>query len=582
MEDVAELLDHGIDVWATLNIQHLESLNDDVARITGIRPAETLPDRVLELADEIELVDVPPADLRARLQAGKIYRPEIARRALDGFFKEGNLAALREIALRRAASHVDMHVRGWMRRTGIAGPWPAAETVLALVGPDLSADAVLRQAKRLADALHAPWAALHIEHAGQSEAAAVRIQAILKRATALGAEIDVRPSQGEDLVATLLAAARAHNATHLVIGRAPAPFWRRALGRTLSYQLQRRAHEFVLHVVPAPGLAPPAAPRPPRAARSAIWPWVATLAAIGAVTLAGVVFRNLLPVEAADMVYLAIVVAMAVRFGTGPAVLAAITGVFAWDFFFIPPLYQVTIERPRDLITGLVFLVVGLVTGQLAGRVRAEAALAGARIELLRRIASFSRKLGAAVSEADLLQTVAQDAAGLSGSAVILSGDEELTISAAAPEAPVLDDGSMAAARWCAAHSEITGKGTATLPYSSWRFMPLQTARGTVGVLGVQPADTESGTAAQMLHSLTDQAALAIERVRLIADQARAAALLDTQALRTALLASLGHDLRTPLAAIRARPARCALPGTSCRRKRGRICWQASSRMSAA
>ncbi len=548
-EDVAELLANGIDVWATLNIQHLESLNDDIARITGIRPTETLPDHVLDMADSIELVDVPPADLRARLASGKIYRPEIARRALDGFFKEGNLSALREIALRRAASHVDTHMRGWMRRTGVAGPWPASETILALVGRDRTADAVLRQAKKLADALHAPWVALHIEQPDQSADTPQKIQTILKLAASLGAEIDVRPAQDRDMVASVLAAAHAHNATHLVIGRAAAPAWRRALRRTLSYQLLRRAPDFVLHVVPAPSAARPAPPRT-TAAKFEPWPWLAIAFAIAAVTLTGTLLRKFLPVEAADMVYLAVVVASAARWGAGPALFAALLGVLAWDFFFIPPLYTVTIQHPRDVITGIVFVSVAVLTGRLAGHVRAEAQLAGARIESLRRISSFSRKLGEPLNEADLLSVIVREAASLADAAVVLCGDPDLTLRAALPAAPVLDESAMAAARWAASHGEPTGRGSTTLPYASWRFTPLQTTRGTLGVLGVRPTDGAPATVAQTLDTLADQAAVALERVRLTADAARASALLDTQGLRTALLASLGHDLRTPLAAI--------------------------------
>jgi len=549
-EDVAELLEAGIPVWATLNVQHLESLNDDVARITGIRPAETLPDRVLEMADEIELIDVPPAELRQRLRDGRIYRADNARRALEGFFKEGNLAALREIALRRAAAHVDGDVQDWRRRAGVAGPWPTAERVLALVGPDAAAEAVVRQAKRLADALHAPWIALHMERAGAGAGSALMARSPLALAAQLGADIEVRARGDTDLIATVLDVAGARNATHLVIGRAPAPPWRRLLGRTLGYQLLKSAPDFALHVVPAPaGAAPRRRPRP--AAREGWLPWAATVALVAAVTGAGAALRGVVPNEAADMIYLAVVVASAVAWGIGPALLAAALGLLAWDFFFIPPIYTVTIDSPRDLVTALVFAAVAVLTGSLAGRVRAEARAAGARIEGLRRIGAFSRRLGEPTTEADLLTEIARQAAGLAKRAVVLAAaGEDFGVRAAEPPGSVLDEGAWAAARWAAERGEPTGRGTGTLPSASWRFLPMRTARGGLGVLGVHGDEDLDEPRQRALEALADQAAVALERVRLAVESARAAALQDTQRLRTALLASLGHDLRTPLTGI--------------------------------
>jgi two-component system sensor histidine kinase KdpD len=552
-EDVAELLSAGIPVWATLNVQHLESLNDDVARITGIRPTETLPDRVLEMADEIELVDVSPAALRARLREGKIYQSDTAQRALEGFFKEGNLSALREIALRRTAAHVDEDVQHWMRRSGVAGPWPAAERIVALIGPDAAAEAVVRQAKRLADALHAPWIALHIERTGGEGGALVRAPITL--AAQLGAELDLRASSDSDLAGSLLDAARSLNATHLVTGRAPSPRWRRLAGRTLSNQLLRRGGDFVLHVVPAPGTKVPAR----RARRNVQYGWLAWVAAVAlpvGISALGNALRTLLPVEAANMVYLAAVTVVAALWGTRPALLAAVLGLLLWDFFFVPPVYTVTIDQPGDLITAAVFAAVAVLTGSLAGRVRAEVHAAGARIEGLRRITAFSRKLGEPATEPELLAEVARQAAGVAGRAVVLAdadGDpkgDDLAIAASEPPGESLDEGSWAAARWAATRAEPAGRGTGTLPAAQWRFLPLRTVRGRLGVLGVCPASELTDPLLQALEALADQAAVALERVRLAGQAARAEAMEETQALRTALLASLSHDLRTPLTGI--------------------------------
>ena len=541
-EDVAELVGAGLHVWATLNVQHLESLNDDVARITGVRVTETLPDKVLDSADEIELIDLSPADLRARLKDGRIYRPETAVRALDGFFKEGNLASLREVALRRAAAHVDDDVRDWMRRSGLSGAWPSSERVLALVGPYARGEAVVRAAKRLADALHAPWMVLHVERASSLNAT----RGALLLAEQLGATIDTRV--GEDLVGTVLDTARIHNATHVVLGRANQPRWRRMLRGSLVGALVRRAPDVTIHVVPLQ-----AARKPVRAvgARDPWWVWPAVAAVLGVMTGCGVMLRALVPAEAMGMVYLTAVVGAATVAGMRPALATAAAAFLLWDFFFIPPIYAITIGSPRDVIGLVVFAVVAVLAGGLAGRARATALAAQARVEGLRRVGTFSRRLGQAAAEPDLLTEIARSAADVAGRAVVLAPVHgELDIRAAAPNADTIDEGAWAAARWCWAHGEPAGRGTATLPGGTWRFLPLRTVRASLGVLGVRGDPPPSAPALQTLAALADSAAVAWERVLLVQSSARTEAMEETQRLRTSLLASLGHDLRTPLTGI--------------------------------
>ncbi len=545
-EDVAEILDAGIDVWATLNVQHLESLNDAVARITGIRVTETVPDRVLEMAQAIEVIDIPPAELQARLRDGKIYRPDVAARALNGFFKEGNLAALREIALRRAAEHVDSGLRDYMRRHSISGPWPAGERVLALVGPDSAGVAVVRQAKRLADALHAPWIALHVEHLSAQTGVDARVP--LNLAAQLGAEIEVRA--GVDLVAVAIDLATARNVTQLVLGRARPALWRRITGRTLAYQFLRRAPDFALHVVPGS-----TGPIPRRRLRPAApwWGWTAGIGMVAAITGVGELMNGAAP-EALGMVYLAAVVVAASVAGLRVSMLTAALGFLAWDFFFLPPVYSITISNAHDAIALAVFALVAGVSGSLASRVRAEARAGQARIQGLRRIGAFSRKLGEPTTEADLLAEIARQAADIAGQAVVLTGDPPL-VRRAVPEDASLDPGSTAAASWSATKQEEAGAGTGTLPSAAWRFVPMRTVRGLLGVIGVRPAagparDFDAPTL-QTIAALADQAAVALERVTLAHEAARTAAMEETQRLRTALLNSLSHDLRTPLTGIR-------------------------------
>jgi two-component system, OmpR family, sensor histidine kinase KdpD len=545
-EDVAELLDAGIDVWATLNVQHLESLNDSVARITGVRVTETLPDRVLEMADQIEVIDLPPAELRGRLEEGKVYRADVATRALGGFFREGNLAALRELALRRAAEHVDADMRDYMRLKAIQGPWPAGERVLALVGTDAASEAVVREAKRLGDALHAPWLALHVERRADPTSA----PGALALAAQLGAEIEARA--GQDVVATALEVARQRNATQIVIGRGQPVLWRRVTGQTFSAALLRQSGAFALHVVAAPdGVARPRRPPMAKVPRQ-ILPWVVAAALVAAVVAVGELGEGALEYEALGMIFIAVVVGVGSLYGLAVALFAAVLGFLSWNFFFIPPLYRLTIYQPRDVVAIVVFLGVAATTGWLASSVRREARVAHGRVTGLRRIAAFSRRLGAPATEPELLQEVARQAADIAGRALVLTGEgEHIDIRASMPPADTMDESGWAAARWSFSRQEEAGRGTATLPSALWRFIPMRTVRGLSGILGVRAEEQLDGTQLQTLSALADQAAVSLERVRLANAAARSAAQAETQKLRTALLNSLSHDLRTPLTGIR-------------------------------
>jgi two-component system sensor histidine kinase KdpD len=528
-QDIEEILEAGIDVWTTVNVQHLESLNDQIARITGVRVTETIPDTVLERADEIELIDLPPAELRARLTEGRIYRPDIAARALDGFFRPGNLGALREMALRRVAARVDRDVTDYMRAAAIAGPWPVAERVLALVSSGPSEN-IIRHAARLAEALRAPFTAFHAERAG-TEAG---VQAALDLAVQLGGSVVL--VNAPDEVKAALTYAADHNITHILLRRSRA-----------AKRLLRQGTAFTVHFIPSE------APRRrlSRPTMPALSPYAFVAASLAAVTLAGLGLKHVLPGDAMGLIFTGLIAAIASRYGRGPAIATAIGGFLLWDFCFLPPVFELSVADPRDIVALVVFLLVGLVTGTLAGRVQNQAAAATARIEALRRISLFGQLFARATTREGLANAAVGEAASMGEAGVLLlAGPGGLTPMALTPEA-ALDEAALAAAEWAFAHNVQTGRGTATLPTVPWRFLPLTGQARPLGVLGVRLAAAPLPPVIQALDALAAQAVMALERLTLTTQAAQNAAQEDSQRLRTALLSSLSHDLRTPLTAIR-------------------------------
>lgn len=543
-QDVREILDAGIDVWTTVNVQHVESLNDQVARITGVRVAETIPDTVLDMADEIELIDLTPAELRTRLSDGKIYRPDVATRALSGFFREGNLGALREMALRRVAQRVDKDVTSYMRSRAIPGPWPASERVLALIGPDPSADNVVRHAARLAEALRAPLVAFHVEAPGDDG----RVQSALDLVVQLGGTVETTTSA--DTTGAVLDYAAKHNITHIVVGRGRRPWWWRAGRRSLGEVLTRKATEFALHFVPVPAAM---VARPKTTRRQVTWEPVAVITGLLAIVAgAGLALRAFIPQEAMGMIFTAVIVGAASRYGRMAGLLTSLAGFLIWNYFFLPPVFTFSVSDPRDVVALFVFLIVGIVTGSLAGRVKMEAETASSRIEALRRISLFGQRFSRAATQDDVVHDAVTEAAGMTTAGVImLARNNALLPGTVLPKGLELDDSSAAAADWAYRNNIETGIGTDTLPSVPWRFLPLRADGLAIGVLGAKPATAPSEPLEQTLNALASQAAQALERVRLTVSSAQAVAKEDNQKLRTALLSSLSHDLRTPLTAIR-------------------------------
>ncbi len=557
-QDVEELLDAGIDVWTTLNVQHLESLADVVSRVTGVAVRETVPDRVLQNASDVILVDITPDELLQRLKEGKVYVPETARRATQNFFTPRNLTALRELALRRTAERVDDQMVDFLRQGAIEGPWATAERLLVCVGRDANSEAVVRAGARLATALNATWIALYVERAGQEEESAEVVRNVdqaLRLAERLGAEIARAPS--DDLAGEVLRFARRENITQIVLGRSRARAFSRLLRRSLTDEILRRSTDIAVHVVVRED-------RPPQNRRARKLPtlsqtWLAFGGAAVAVTmtvLAGYGLERWLGLVDPSVIFLLPVVLCAVWLGMWSAIAAALLSFLACDFFFFDPRYELTISRPQEFLSLLVALAVAVITGMLASKMRNYAQNMRQRSQAVQSLFEFSRKLSAITTLDDILWASAlqiQKAGDASCVMILIPEEGGLKVSAAWPPADQMDAGELAAARWALEKSEPAGWRTDTLPNVRFQFRPLATARGVVAVCGIEPktpAEPLSAAAESTISSLIEQTAIAIDRSMLIGESVKAAALEENEKLRTILLSALSHDLRTPLTSI--------------------------------
>ncbi|HVV95325.1 MAG TPA: sensor histidine kinase KdpD [Hyphomicrobiales bacterium] len=559
--DVEELLAAGIDVYTTLNIQHVESLNDVVARITRVRVRETVPDSVLDRADDIEVVDLSPDDLIRRLREGKVYVPEHAARALENYFSPGNLTALRELALRRTAERVDDQLLTHMQAHAIHGPWAAGERVLVCIDDSPAGAGLVRYAKRLADRFHAPWTGLYVETArshGLTEEERDRVAACLRLVEHLGGEAVTLP--GGRIAEDVLDYARANNITQIVIGKSDRPRWFEMLHGSVVHDLVRRAGAISVHVVAgeaAAEAAPVARPARGATARRAfdIRPFAASLAATAAALGIGWAAQPLVGVETVDLIFLTAVLGIATGFGLGPALLAGVASSLAYNFFFLPPLYTFTIADPTNVAAFLVFLLVAIVVSNLAARVRTQMLVARSRARTTEALYGFSRKLAGVVKLDDLLWAAAYQMAAMLKLHVVLLLAEggRLELKNAYPPEDALDEADLGAAEWAFVNNRPAGHGADTLPGARWLFLPLRTGRGAVGVVGITRAAGDAPLAPderRLLDALMDQAAVSIERVRLTDEMDATRMAAETERLRSALLASLSHDLKTPLASI--------------------------------
>jgi two-component system sensor histidine kinase KdpD len=561
--DVEELLSRGIDVYTTLNIQHIESLNDVVAQITRIRVRETVPDSILDRADAIELVDITPDDLIQRLKQGKVYVPKQAERALEHFFSPANLTALRELALRRTAERVDEQLLTEMQARAIPGPWAAGERLLVCISEDPRAAGLVRYTKRLADRLHAAWTALYVEskrslHLSQVEQD--RIADTLRLAQALGGDAVTIPAGDRSIADDVIAFAQANNITQVIIGKSTRTWWFELWHGSIVGQLVRRCGNISVHVIAGEELdketvqsktVRAAEPTEPLNVRPYAYALLAVAAAVGISEL----LWPWIGLPNTDLVFLTAIVAIAVRFGLWPSLLASAGSALCYNFFFTEPYHTFNISDPRDVVAVLFFTLVAVVVSNVAARARTLAVAAMGRARTTESLYAFSRKLSGVGTLDDVLWATAYQIALMLKLRVVILLPEDGTIAVKAgyPPEDVLDEADIAAAKWAWDHNRAAGRGSDTLPGAKRLFFPMRTGRGALGVVGID--SDRSGPLLtpdqrRLLDALMDQAALAIERVYLVNDLDQAERRVEADRLRSALLTSISHDLKTPLAAI--------------------------------
>jgi len=558
-QDVEELLANGIDVYTTLNVQHLESLNDVVGGITGVRVQETLPDTFFDGADEVVLVDTPADELLARLKAGKVYAAPQAERAGRNFFRKGNLMALRELALRRTADRVEDDVQAWRSNSGVGQVWKTEAAILCAIGPSHGAEHVVRSAARLAQQLNVSWHAVYVETPALRrlpDAQRERILRVVRLAHDLGAATAVL--QAQDLAPALISHAREHNLSQLLLGRTPARRgWRRLFGGPgLHQRLAESAADVDLIEVGQPVVAPPA---PPKTEAANAWErWVAEWQRYALAALAcGATAALARPLQAyfdeanIVMLFLLTVLGVSLRWGRGPSVLASFLSVGLFDFFFIAPHLSFAVSDVQYLLTFIVMLAVGLITGQLTAHLRYQAQVAAEREARSRALFELTRELSGALQTEQVVDSAQESLSReLHGRALVLvlNARDELLLPPDLADAPDLGT-----ARWALDHDQAAGLATDTLPGSAWFYLPLQAPMRARGVLCVRPRDLAAVMQPERRAQLDTYASIigqALERVHYVEVAQDALVHIESERLRNSLLSALSHDLRTPLAVV--------------------------------
>lgn len=557
--DVEQLLLAGIDVYTTLNVQHLESVNDIVAKITGVVVRETVPDSIFDSADEVELVDLAPDDLIDRLKEGKVYVPGQAERALEHFFNKGNLIALRELALRRMAERVELQMTDYREHHDIQRTWPASERLLVCVGPSPSAANLVRATRRMAAGLRAQWIAAHIESPGDarlpSEARA-RLTQTLHLAEQLGAETVTLA--GSDVAEELIAYARQRNVNKIIIGKPLQPWWREWMRGSLVYELARKCGDIDVYIISGSGTYEHRPNAQPVATSVSLTGYWAALGMVAICTIVGHLLQPFLAPVNISMIFLLGTVAIALRYGRGAAALSAVLNVLAFDFFFVKPFLTFAIDDTEYLLTFLVMLVTGLTISGLAARVRWQIDAARQREARTAALYSASQDFVNDVTLADVLETITKHIGGIFQTDVYLllpepsPGKTPARLETLSVSTQPLSEHDLGVAQWVYEHQEKGGRGTDTLPSSPMLFLPLPALDHCAGVLGIRVAEMSGLLPEQqrLLETFAGQIALVLERIQSAAAAQHAQVQYEAEQLRNSLLSAVSHDLRTPLAAI--------------------------------
>jgi two-component system sensor histidine kinase KdpD len=554
-QDVEELLTNGINVYTTVNIQHLESLKDVIQQITGVVVYETVPDSLVDEAYEIELIDLPTDELLQRLHDGKVYVPDQAARALENFFRKGNLTALRELSMRRAADRVDDQMLSYMEAHAIPGPWPTRERILVTISSHPMGEHLVRTGRRLAETLNAEWVVMFVETPGHLRMPAEnqqRIQRNLTLAEELGAKAINIP--GKSVAEVVIDFAHHNNITKIIAGKPLRPRWFEFLRGSVIDQIIRESGNIDIYVVSEGTADPqkviPSTWRPHR-------PWnryILSIGLVGLSTLIGIPLHAFLDPTNLVMLYLAAVVIAAVFLGRGPSILASFLSVLAFDFFFTEPRLTFQVSDTQYLLTFIGLLLVGLIISGSASLLQSQVELLKQRDRQTQAINQLSRELTGAADLRQVLDTIVRNVNEIfDRDVVILLPEGEKLILLASTPGFGLGENELAVAVWAFKNSKTAGRGTDTLPASEIRYIPLKSAHGTVGVLGIKPLDPQKSLTIDqrmLMEGFANLSALAIERVSFAEQAAQSEMLRNTEKLQTALLNSISHELRTPLASI--------------------------------
>lgn len=554
--DVEELLAAGIDVWTTLNIQHLESLNDIVVRITRVRVHETVPDALLDRADDIELIDLTPEELIERLKEGKVYAPDQAQRAIRNYFAPGNLSALRELAMRRAADRIDQQVRGLRRAQGKSSPWAAGQRVLVCIDDRPDAAEVVRHAKRIADRSKAQWMAVYVQTARDARLSEIergRIAETLRLAARLGAETATLP--GDRVADTVLAYAKDQNVTQIVVGKAKRPPLFENVFGSVVRELIDNAEAIAIYIVPEDGEG--ARKRPlgnlipePAMSSRALMESVSLTLAAAAIAYPLDAFIG---VTNLSLVFLAAVLFSALTRGLWAGLVTGIISALAYNWFYTEPRFTFTVTDPENVLAIVVFSGTAILVSLLASRAREQTQAARAEAKTSRELYGLAKGLASVAGEDEVAQTLAAYAArSFDAECAVFArvGINDLRLAGTAPGAASLNDADMAAARWTGDKGQAAGRGADTLPGARWLFVPMRTSRLFSGVLAIARDVVLSPGERRRLDAMADQAATALERAHIARAYEEGRVEMEAERLRATMLASLSHDLKTPISAI--------------------------------